>query len=318
MITLITQPEDYSPRAIAIYRTLGRVYFGPELTGKNKKALKQSVHILVVGLKYQINSAWIDAMPNLKIVATPTTGLNHIDVDYLKKKGIKLISLRGRTDFLKNIPSTAEATMGLLISLVRNIPWAFDDIKAGNWNRSAWRGHQLVHKTIGILGFGRLGKIVARYARAFGMNIIVSDPYVSKKTTAKLGVRKVAMDRLFKESDIVSVHVLLTDDTHNLIQEKHLKMMQSAAYLINTARAELIEKGALEKALKNKWLAGAAIDVLWDEQGDGSHLKNDPLVAYARHNQNLIIVPHIGGATYEAMQVTEDFIAALVKKAVDA
>ena len=253
-------------------------------------------------------------MPNLKIIASPATGYNHLDVPYAKKRGIKIISLRGRTSFLKNIPSTAEETMALLLALIRNIPWSFDDVKKGNWDRIKWRGRQLANKTIGLLGFGRLGKIVARYARVFGMKIIVCDPYISEKVMKKVGVEKVKMEYLLKNSDIVSLHVLLTDDTHNLIKAKHLKTMKPTAYLINTARGELIEKGALEKALKNKWIAGAAIDVMWDERGDGSHLKNNPLLNYSMTHNNLLIVPHIGGATFEAMEITQEFIAELVKR----
>lgn len=306
MIIQITESQDYSKKALAIYQSLGRVVF-------NSKPRKDA-SILVVGLKYQIDKSWLNEMPNLKLIASPATGLNHFDMKEIKKRGIKLISLRGRTSFLKNIPSTAEKTLALLLGLVRNLPWSFDDVKKGNWDRIRWRGRQLLGKTIGLLGFGRLGKIVAKYAKAFGMKVIAGDPYVSKKTMARMGVQKVSMEQVFKNSDFVSLHVLLTDETHNLVTDKHLKMMKPNAYLINTARGELIKKGSLEVALKNNWIAGAAIDVMWDEQGDGSHLENNPLVELARENNNLIIVPHIGGATYEAMEATQDFIAELVKK----
>ncbi len=308
MITLITEPEDYSPQALAIYKKLGRIYTWVD----SNKFQKRSADILVIGLKYQIDKEFLDQTPNLKIIASPATGMNHIDVDYIKSKKIKIISLRGRKGFLRNVPSTAEETFGLILSLARKIPWAFDDVKNGNWDRLNWRGHQLMGKTIGLLGFGRLGKIVARYAKAFNMKVISCDPNVSEKFMKSRGVVKVDMSELFKKSDIVSLHVLLTDSTQNLIREKHLKLMKPSAYLINTARAELIEKGALYKALKNKWIAGAGIDVMWDERSDGSHLKKDPLWKYAKKNKNLIILPHIGGATFEAMQITQDYIAGLV------
>lgn len=314
MITLITEPKDYSKKALDIYRSLGLVYFYPELSAKEKKSVLSRLNIIVIGLAIQLDKNFIDQMPHLKIIASPATGMNHIDLDYVRSQGIKLISLRGRKGFLRQVPSTAEETMALLLSLIRNIPWAFDDVKAGQWNRLNWRGHQLLGKTIGLLGFGRLGKIVARYAKAFGMKVFACDPNVSEKFMKSRGVVKVSMDDLFRKSDIVSLHVLLTDQTQNLVKEKHLKSMKSTAYLINTARAELIEKGALHSALKNKWISGAAIDVLWDERGNGDHLKKDPLWNYAKNNKNLIIVPHIGGATFEAMAVTQDFIAELVKK----
>ena len=321
MVTLITEPEDYSKKALEIYKSLGPVYFclpseasakeGVKLTGRKRLA-----DTLVIGLKYQIDKKFLDQTPNLKIIASPATGLNHLNLVEIKSRGIKIISLRGRRGFLRNVPSTAEETFALVLALARNIPWAFDDVKNGHWDRLAWRGRQLMGKTIGLLGFGRLGKIMARYAKAFGMKIIACDPNVSEKFMKSRGVVKVNMDELFKKSDIVSLHVLLTEETQNLVKEKHLRSMKPSACLINTARAELVEEGVLEKALKNKWMAGAAVDVMWDEHSDGSHLKNNPLVEYAKKNKNLIILPHIGGATYEAMQVTQDYIAELVKESI--
>ena len=313
MITLITEPKDYSKKALAIYKSLGRVYFYPKLSAKEKKSVLEKTDIIAIGLSIQIDKKFVDKMPNLKIIASPATGMNHIDVTYVKSKGIKLISLRGRKGFLRNVPSTAEETFALVLSLARNIPWAFDYVKSGGWDRLEWRGHQLMDKTIGLLGFGRLGRIVARYAKAFNMKVVACDPNVSGAFMKSRGVVKVEVEELFKKSDIVSLHVLLTDKTQNLVKEKHLKSMKPSAYLINTARAELIEKGALERALKNKWIAGAGVDVMRDEKGDGSHLKNNPLLDYAKKNKNLIILPHIGGATFEAMEATQDYIAELVR-----
>ncbi|MBI4992219.1 MAG: hypothetical protein HZB99_03305 [Candidatus Harrisonbacteria bacterium] len=306
MVTLITEPKDYSEKALDIYRSMGRVYFGG--------TPREDAEILVVRLGYKIDRLWMDKVPNLKIIATPTTGLNHIDLKEAEKRGIKIISLRGHTGFLSRITSTAEETLALMLALVRKLPWAFDDVKRGNWNRDAFKGHQLAEKTLGILGLGRLGKIMARYGQALGMRVIASDPNVGVDEMKQLGVERVAMEELFRLSDVLSIHVLLTDETKNLVKEHHLKLMKPEAVLINTARAEIIEKGALEKALKEKWIAGAAVDVMWDEQGNGGHLKNNELLEYAKNNNNLLISPHFGGATYEAMQITEEFIADLVKK----
>lgn len=311
---LITEPKDYSTKALAIYKKLGQVYLWDDLSARDKKDILPKINIVVIGLTLLLDKNFIELMPNLNVIVSPTTGLDHIDINYIRYKKIKIISLRGQKGFLRNVPSTAEETMALILSLIRNIPWAFDDVKNGGWDRLAWRGHQLMDKTIGILGFGRLGRIVARYAKAFNMKVIACDPNVSAEFMKSRGTAKVSMERLFKKSDIVSLHVLLTDETKNLVKEKHLKLMKPSAYLINTARAELVEKGVLEKALKQKWIAGAGIDVMWDEHSDGSHLKKDPLWQYAKKNKNLIILPHIGGATYEAMQVTQDYIAELVLK----
>ncbi len=313
MNTLVAEPKDYSEKSLAIYRSLGKVHLAPaSLNLANKEIPWSEITTLVVRLAYKIDKSWMDKMPKLKVIATPTTGLNHVDLEEAKKRGIKVISLKGHTSFLKDIPSTAEETLALMMALVRNIPWSFDDVKKGNWNRDKWRGHQFIHKTLGLLGCGRLGKIVAKYGKALGMKIIGTDPNVDARALTRQGIEKVSMEGLFKESDILSVHVSLEPDTQNLVKEKHLKMMKPTAYLINTARGEIIDEKALLKALQKKWIAGAALDVMWNEVG-GAHLKNNPLIEYAKTHNNLLIVPHLGGATYEAMQVTEDFIADLVK-----
>lgn len=315
MITLILEPKDYSATAVATYKKLGPVYLWPEIKDSDKDTVLRGTTILVLRLAHKIDASWLDRMPNLKIIATPTTGLNHIDMAEAKRRGIKVVSLRGRTSFLKNIPSTAEKTMALMLSLIRNVPWAFEHVKQGGWNRDLFKGRQLLGKTLGLVGFGRLGKIVARYAKVFGKNVIAYDPHVAKNVFKRHGVLRVSsLEDLFRKSDIISVHAALTDETKNLIQERYFKAAKPGAYLINTARGEIIDEAALLRALKDKRIAGAALDVLWNESGDGRHLKNNPLVDYARTNSNLLIVPHLGGATYEAMQVTEDFIADLVKK----
>ncbi len=311
LTTLITESKDYSSLALADYRSVGPVYFLEDL--RSCTALKKEIDILVVRLNYQINKHWIESLPNLKLIATPTTGLNHIDTKYAEAKGIKVISLRGHASFLKNVSSTAELALGLMLALVRNIPSAFESVKSGVWDRTKFRGYQLSGQTLGILGLGRLGRIMAKYGRAVGMKVIAHDPYIPISIMKKMGVQEVSMNTLFKISDIISLHVLLDNSTHNLVKENHLKLMKPSAYLINTARAELVEKDALIKALKNRWISGAAVDVLWDEKGNGSHLKNNPLIEYARKNNNFIVVPHIGGATFEAMHSTEEFIAGLVR-----
>lgn len=306
MIIQITEPKEYSKKALARYASLGSVV-------KRATPVKNA-EVLVIGLAHRIDKAWMERMPKLKIIASPATGLNHMDMEEAKKRGITIISLKGQTSFLKNIPSTAEKTFGLILAVVRNIPWAFDDVKSGKWDRHAWRGHQLVGKTLGLIGFGRLGTIVARYGRAFGMKVVAFDPYVGSDVMARAKVQKVSLEALLKESDIVSLHVPLEKETEGLLREGHFKRMKRGAYFINTARGELIDERALLTALKKKWIQGAALDVVWNERGDGSHLKNNPLIEYAKTNTNLVIVPHIGGATFEAMEITQEFIADLVAK----
>lgn len=315
LTTLVAESHNYSKKALKIYKSLGRVLLikkGGYIP--KKKQILDKINILVIRNLTQVDKKLINSVPKLKIVASPTTGLNHIDIDYLNKKKIKLISLRGQTKFLETISSTAEHTIALLLSLIRHVPWSFDEVKRGKWPRDQFIGNQLKGKTVGILGYGRLGKIVARYCKVFNTNIISYDPSVSKEIMLKNGVKKVSFDELFKKSDIVSLHVLLTKETKSLVKEKHFHMMKKNAVLINTARGEIIEKNALYKALKNRWIKGAGIDVMWDERKDGSHLKKDPLWKYAKGNKNLLMSSHLGGVSFEAMEETENFIANLVKE----
>lgn len=312
-VTIIAEP-GYSPKAIDVYRELGDVYFWFDLNDAERAALLPEATALVVRIALTVDRSLIDAMPMLKVIATSTTGLDHIDIARCKERGIEVISLRGHAEFLEKIPSTAEETIGLMLALLRKLPGAFEDVKKGNWNPNRWVGHQLFGKTLGIVGFGRLGRLVSKYAKAFGMSVIAADPNVSKEEMSSLGVDKVEADYLFKNADIVSLHVLLTDSTIGLITETDLRAMKSTAYFINTARAELISSGALEKALIESWIAGAAVDVLRGEIDNGEHMRNSSLLEYAKGHDNLIIVPHIGGTTYEAKEATQNYIAELVKK----
>ena len=193
--------------------------------------------------------------------------------------------------------------------LMRNLPWGFDAVRQGRWDKEKFYGYELAGKTLGVVGCGRLGTMVARYARVFGMQVIAHDPHVGAAVMKREGAKKVSLDDVFRKADVVSIHVLLTDKTHNLVKRKHFRLMKPTAYYINTARGELNEEAPLLEALNKKRIAGAALDVLADEDPRGGHIKNHPLVRYARTHRNLVIVPHLGGATFESMAKTEDFIA---------
>ncbi len=306
-VTIITEPEGYSEKAKAVLKKIG-----PVLTwggSRRKLQVLEKAAVLAVKLGMKISKNVLDKLPNLKIVGTSTTGLNHIDLKEVKRRGIVVLSLRGETKFLSSITPTAEETIGLMIMLARNLPWGFDAVRRGRWDKEKLYGHELNGKTLGILGFGRLGSLVAKMAKPFGMRVIACDPFVPRARMARAGVGRVEMDELFRKSDIVSVHVLLTAKTEKLVKRRHFRLMKSMAYFINTARGELVDEQALLEALRKKWIAGAALDVLSNEDPQGRHVKRHPLVRYVKRHQNLIIVPHLGGATYESMAKTEEFIA---------
>lgn len=306
-IIILTEPKGYSGKAIATLRKLGPVYAWPDAI--KKPGIMRAVDILVIKLGMQISKKVLDRLPNLKIIATSTTGLNHIDITEAAERNIKIVSLRGETKFLKTITPTAEETIGLMIAIMRKLPWGFEAVKRGEWTREKFYGKELSGRTLGIVGFGRLGNIVARYAKCFGMSVIACDPHVSGKVMQKAGVKKATIGEVFKKAGVVSIHVLLTNKTHGLVKRSYFKLMKPTAYFINTARGELVDEKALLDSLRKKKIAGAALDVLSGEDPEGGHIKRNPLVEYAKRHNNLLIVPHLGGASFDAMAKTEEFIA---------
>ena len=257
-------------------------------------------NVLWVRLRHRIDARLLDRAPGLEVIATPTTGLTHIDTDAVEQRGIQLVSLRGETDFLKDVRATAEHTIGLILSLLRHIPAAAAHASSGGWDRNLFRGSEIYGKTIGIVGYGRLGRIVARYLRAFDARVLAADPWVDYR---EAGIERASLDELLKASDIVSLHVNLCEETREFFGPREFGLMKPGSYFVNTSRGELVDEAALLEALRSGRLAGAAVDVVKDE-----HAGTSPLIG----GPNLLVTPHIGGCTLESMQKTEIFLAAKV------
>ncbi len=303
MKILNLEPKDYSPEAQAILEKIGSVDNGPFSRAQLKKVIG-GYDVLITRLGHQIDAEILAQAKKLKVIVTATTGLNHIDTAETEKRKIEILSLKGEREFLDGIHATAEHTMALMLSLVRNIPASVCDVCDGNWNRDAFRGAELAGKTLGIVGYGRLGSKVAKYAEAFGMKILAND------ILDIAGINMIDLDTLLSQSDIVSLHVPYSDRTHEMIGEAQFKKMKKGAFLINTSRGGVVDEAELLDALKSGQLAGAALDVLQDENsGKKGWTKKNPLIQYARNNSNLIITPHTGGATFDSMAKTELFMA---------
>ncbi len=269
--------------------------------------------VLVVGLGLTINKEVLEAATQLRVICSATTGLDHIDVEYAQQKGIEVLSLRGEEEFLDTITGTAELALGLMLDLVRRIPFAFESVKHNEWKRENFRGHSLFGKTLGIVGLGRLGKMMARYGRGLGMNVIAFDPHIAPDVFEKAQVDSVDFETLLEKSDVISIHVHLSNKTENMFNAEVLKKMKPQSYLINTARGKIVNEGDVLNALKNKIISGYATDVLADETTFGETFAGHPLVEYAMTHDNLIVVPHIGGMTEESREATDIFIAEKLK-----
>jgi D-3-phosphoglycerate dehydrogenase len=306
---LNVEPLEYSDEARLILYEIGPV----SEYQHTRDSLLQCIgeyEVLIVRLGLSIDREIIQAARKLKVIVTATTGLDHIDIESAEKNNINVLSLQGETEFLRSIPATAEHTWGLLLSLVRKIPQASYDVLGHNWDRDKFRGNDLFRKRLGILGLGRIGEKVAKYGLAFGMKVSAYDPYRSDWLE---DINRVySLEKLFEDSDILTIHVPLNKETLCMIGTNELSHLPCSSFIINTSRGEIIDEVALLGRLKAGKIAGAALDVLTKERELFTRTGNE-LIEYARHNDNLIITPHIGGATIESMAMTEIFMAKKLK-----
>lgn len=312
MFTILIAEKDFSTKAKNILKKVGRVidFVSIESFISNLPL----ADIIITGLEVRFDRDLLNKTVNLKLIGSRTTQLRYIDLDECNKKGIVVINIKANSSVLKKTYSTAEETIALILALSRNISSAFDSIKNGEWDRKKYLGSELHGKTMGLIGFGRLGKMVSHYGVSFGMKVLAYDPFVDHKEIEKYGAYKTNLESVFKKSDVVSLHSIYNDSTFQMIGEKHFKMMKPSAIFINTARGEITDEKALLSALSNRVIFGAALDTLSNESPDGEHIKNNPLVDYAKKNSNLIIVPHLGGSTMEANERTQIYISNLVLK----
>jgi len=297
------EPWRYSEKAKSILKKIGRY---TEL--KNQKEIKylnkEKFHILILRFGYEINKSFLEKFKNLKFILCNATNSLHIDQNECKKRKIKIINLKNEKKFLPKITSTAELIIGLIISLYRHIPNSFLSVKENKWNRYMFVGRVLYKKKIGIVGMGRVGKLVAHYAKNFSMDILYYD-----KNSVKLNFfaeRFKNLKKLLNISDVVVISLDLNKDTYKIFDYRYFKSMKKDAIFINASRGEIICENGLLRALKKKIISGAAIDVLTNE--NNLNFKKNKLLNYLSISKNLIITPHIGGATFETWKLTEEFI----------
>lgn len=238
----------------------------------------------------------------LKVIGRAGVGVDTIDVDAATERGIPVLTAPAG-----NTISAAELTMALLLALARRVPAADRSMRAGEWDRKSFTGVELYGKTLGLVGAGRIGGEVATRARAFGMRVLVFDPFLSPERVTALGVETATLDELLKKSDVLSVHVPLSDETKGLIGEAQLSMLKPTAFVLNVARGGVVDEDALLRVLQTKRIAGAALDVYSSEPLPADH----PFRSLA----NVVLTPHLGASTAEAQQNVAIEIAEAVRAA---
>jgi len=239
--------------------------------------------ILIVRSRTRVTKELLAKAPRLKVVARAGVGLDNIDLEECGRRGIKVLNTPDASTI-----AVAELTIGLMISLLRQIPRADSSLKQKRWEKESLVGRELYGKTVGIVGFGRVGSAVGERLRAFGCKIIVYSPHF-KETDE---IKSVPLEELLQNSDVVTLHAPLNETTRGMIGKQQIEMMKPSAVIINTARGQLIDEDALYDALKSRRIAGAAIDVYPAEPYSGKLCELE----------NVVLTPHLGGSTTEGQE----------------
>lgn len=282
-----TEKKYYSKKAVNIYKKIG-----PITSYKN-----DSVKVLVIRLNYKIEKNFIKNFKNLKYIISNTTGLDHLDKNFCEKKNIKILSLNNVKKKIKDIYSTADLTIGLLISLVRNINLSNKYIvKYKKFERYKFISHDLSKLTVGILGYGRLGRRIEKYTKALGMKTI---SYDSKNKSANI-------KNFINKSNIIVI-TATSFDGRKVLTKNYLKFLKKNSYIINTSRFFSVDENEILKKIKSGFLSGYATDSIDGEYDVNIYRKNKFFKLSNKYN--IIITPHLGGFTYESLNKTEEVMA---------
>jgi D-3-phosphoglycerate dehydrogenase / 2-oxoglutarate reductase len=300
MRILVTEP--LSERGIELLRRDFQVDVREDLAGEGLTEAIAPYDALIVRSQTRVTTEVLDAADNLKVVARAGIGLDNVDVDAATRRGVMIVNAPQ-----SNIVSAAEHTIGLLLAQARNIPQADTALRRGEWSREKFQGVELAGKTLGVVGVGRVGAMVAHRAVAFGMRVIAFDPYVSRDHAREMGVELMpTLEAVLVQADFISIHLPRTPETEGMIGERELALVKPGARLVNTARGGIVEEDALARALKDGRLSGAALDVFEQEPAT-----DNPLFEF----EQVVVTPHLGASTVEAQDKAGTAIAEMVRLA---
>jgi D-3-phosphoglycerate dehydrogenase len=294
--------EKLSEAGLELLRRDLQVDVRPELATAGLAEEIAAYDALIIRSATQVTPEVLAAAENLKVIARAGIGLDNVDVEAATRRGVMVVNAPQ-----SNVISAAEHTMALLLAQARNVPQADASLKAGAWERARWEGVELAGKTIGVIGLGRVGQLVAARAAAFGMRVIAFDPYVSQDRAKEMGVDVMpTLEALLVQADFVTIHLPRTQETEHLIGEHELSLMKAGSRLVNTARGRIVDEDALAKALERGHLAGAALDVFAEEPATDS-----PLFGF----DQVVVTPHLGASTVEAQDKAGTTVAEMVRLA---
>ena len=298
-----------APEAVAALEAAGKLVSLPAERERVLPAIG-AAHAYLASASVIIDDEFLGAAPNLKVIGSPSTGTDHMDLDAIDRRGITRFDIAREYELINGFTATSELAFALLLAVNRRLKPAVAAAEGGDWARERYTGFQLSGKKLGILGLGRLGSISARIGRGFGMSVIAHD---SAPVSAP-GVEMVDFDTLLSRSDVLTIHVHLTPETEGLIGTAALSRMKQGAILVNTSRGRIVDEAALLDALRDGQIAGAGLDVIDGEWLSDVERARHPLLAHAREHDNLVITPHIGGATVESIYGARVFMARKVAR----
>ncbi|MBI4184451.1 MAG: phosphoglycerate dehydrogenase [Proteobacteria bacterium] len=281
--------DKLSPRAVEIFKVRGiEVDFRPGLAGADLKAGIADCDGLAVRSATKVTAELLAAAPRLKVVGRAGIGVDNVDVGAASARGVVVMN----TPFGNSV-TTAEHALALLFALAREIPQADRSTRAGKWEKSRFMGVELAGKTLGVIGCGNIGSVVADRALGLKMKVVAYDPYLSPERARGLGVEKVALDELLARADFITLHTPLTDATRNILDAAALAKTRKGVRIINCARGGLVDEAALKAAIESGHVAGAAFDVFVVEPAT-----DNPLFAL----EKVVVTPHLGASTTEAQE----------------
>ncbi len=283
--------DSMSPKAVEVLKNTPGMDCDV-ITGLKPEELKAKIkdyHALVVRSATKVTAEIIEAAKNLKVIGRAGTGVDNIDTIAATKRGIVVMNTPGG-----NTVTTAEHAISMMMSLARKIPQATASMKRGEWEKKKFEGTEVTGKTLGVLGVGNIGSVVASRAMGLRMNVIAYDPFISEEAAGKLGVTLVSMDELFKRSDFITIHIPLSNETKNIINAEAFKKMKKGVKIINCARGGIVNEKDLAEAVKAKLVSGAAFDVFEKEPPP----PDNPLLGL----EEVILTPHLGASTHEAQE----------------
>lgn len=293
--------EELSPATLA---ALGPDFEVLQIDGTDRRQLLKSLEsasAILVRSATRLDAEAISAARQLKVIARAGVGLDNVDIKAATEAGVMVVNAP-----TSNVVSAAELAIGHLLALARNIPEAHASLKSGQWQRSKFSGVELYEKTVGIIGLGRIGSLVAERLAGFGVRLVGFDPYVTPVRAEQIGVELLTLDQVMAESDFITIHIPKTAETTGLISDSQFALAKPGLRIVNCSRGGIIDESALVRAVQNKKVAGAALDVFAVEPPTGS-----PLLDL----ESIVVTPHLGASTEEAQEKAGIAVAKSVRLA---